>query len=1425
MENYLFSLFEITVTMAAVILLLMLLSVFFGHRYKARTRYIVWMIVLARLCIPFGVSLFPAVIEVEIPAQVTEPEPIVTEPDVPELLPDIPVYTVPDHVTVHPSGISPSLPVTQPEFNDFPAVETFYEKESPLPEAPSTDEILHLIARIWLCGAVSFFLWRIIGYTLVSYKLRRHICPANEETEKLYHLLAEKMNIRHVPPLCLSRDVHSPMLCGYFRPVIILPELALSSDSAAGILAHELTHYRRGDLWVKLVCVLACSVHWFNPLVHLAASRCNREMELSCDESVLTGLDDAARVSYGKVMLEIIKSCRSTSTSMTTHFNPRKSAVLERFQGILDSTVKKRGVWIIVLVLALCILAGTWIAYSFAENPENDENTSETSEAYASSDSTETDNTVSLEPVRDTVEVEYKAYTPLETYETTHAAIPDTEIAEILTELTVDGVRILLFSAPEGGLCAAYEKDGAYIRFLILAYPDAAMPTYLLAKFENILSSDGFSISWNWAHDMKYYYTIDNGEPKLLLDASDEITEADCDRDGMAEVICETSGSLTVYDCVNGGVVTVDLLPDILSTRRSYYSNGNYFRFKYERIPGEGLLYPASGELYGNMLNIIVTDHSWYSTAKAGSAAVYYLNNVLGSDGISRVLRLDYNGEQIVFLADFKHTMKITFWDYTLDGIDDCMLSFCNSSGDNEYLLYDTAVGGSIYEPDSALLSDIHGIVQNAAVDENTGYRLIMKDHSGHASLYNDTNDPSRFMISLNGHEASISSSAGASLYQTIPPRLYYRDVTGDSVRDAIVIFTTSYDADLMTEDAFVLDGGNGNLYTLPAPCYAIEDRIVTDEYNVEWLVMDDGHKLWLYEPDYRNDYSYSLISDGMHAIFEATLRIHFADKKYETGRNLTIHIDYTFSGTDFVHKSVSYYKNTPEYTNPAENPSDTQNMPDNTIWFIGYEFTTTALYLDENNIPHFTTEYGTENAWEAGLPDYTELGWDSPIYWQDTKLVQSKLTDNILSVWFTVDYNGLRTYRMDFVSENHYAETPPITVIQTRLSFYKVTDCTDSVLENMTAVPEDAFWHTLYDGEILALLYDEDYNSHLVYAPGTVLEYEITVPALTANDVPNPMQWSSTDLIEAIPDENGLTLWLNQYNYRYFRVSFVLHDSRLEFDFSEHIDTASMLENTWISEGEIILNDYRDLLPYAEAGFINAYDFFHNLLSGESEIEEYNTVIIEDYTLRFTIPLTDYKIYFDYTVKESGLESMPVGTYHKVVEDIVDKYLVDVEKVKSPDPYADVKEVDMLKVFFGAGGLWRTPTFGEGTTYPGMHNFICNYYGDSRTIISLEEYKRLAEEKFGVKDFDALGIDVFIMEDGTVQEGSLGGSSCYEILDVQTKDGMVTITVQFYADCNALLKSHKVAYLIGEDETWHGYEILEQSKYDPFGLSNIYGS
>ena len=175
---------------------------------------------------------------------------------------------------------------------------------------------------------------------------------------QIYAEQCRRCGIRRKPELYASARVTSPMLFGYFPPCILVPLNIHCPEKAAGILRHELVHWKRGDLWVKLICLIAQSFHWFNPLVHMAAGRCCREMEMSCDESVLDGLGEEERKEYVLIMLDVVKFCRRRYSGLTTQFNPRRNVVFERFENILDMRRKNRGAALIALVLAVSLCAG-----------------------------------------------------------------------------------------------------------------------------------------------------------------------------------------------------------------------------------------------------------------------------------------------------------------------------------------------------------------------------------------------------------------------------------------------------------------------------------------------------------------------------------------------------------------------------------------------------------------------------------------------------------------------------------------------------------------------------------------------------------------------------------------------------------------------------------------------------------------------------------------------------------------------------------------------------------------------------------------------------------------------------------------------------------------------------------------------------------
>ena len=409
MNGMLLEILSVSLPMTALILLLWLFSRFFGQRFTAKCRYVVWMLVLLRMCLPMGTIQFPSLVQVSITAETEETAETVTAEETEILTPSY----IPEAVEI--SEISPPYTYTtsriqEEETSEFvyapylpeeevpqPAAEASQTEETDEPDSPAVQEpvttpvlkitsvpfqekdtpasppsLLTVLGIVWLAGAVGYLALNIISYQRYVRRLRNTCIDASTDILRIHGQFCEKYGIRHAPELRLSHEVRSPMLCGYFHPCVILPVMDLTQNQTVGILAHELTHYRRRDLWIKFACVLGCALHWFNPAVHLAASRCCAEMELSCDEAVLAGLDQEARRSYGNVMLDIVRSCSRKNIALTTYFNPKNNAVRERFLNIMDISKKKQGFAVILAAGILCALAGLVFAYD-VEPPADDE--------------------------------------------------------------------------------------------------------------------------------------------------------------------------------------------------------------------------------------------------------------------------------------------------------------------------------------------------------------------------------------------------------------------------------------------------------------------------------------------------------------------------------------------------------------------------------------------------------------------------------------------------------------------------------------------------------------------------------------------------------------------------------------------------------------------------------------------------------------------------------------------------------------------------------------------------------------------------------------------------------------------------------------------------------------------------------------------
>lgn len=143
------------------------------------------------------------------------------------------------------------------------------------------ESVIRFATAAWAVGALAYLAVGAWNY----WAFKRSVLTASRVCD------AVPCSIRVI----ISTNARTPMLMGLWRPILVLPDTPFADKELAMIMSHELVHFRRGDLFVKLLVFLANAVHWFNPAVYVLNKQLNTLCELSCDEKVVQAMDPENR--------------------------------------------------------------------------------------------------------------------------------------------------------------------------------------------------------------------------------------------------------------------------------------------------------------------------------------------------------------------------------------------------------------------------------------------------------------------------------------------------------------------------------------------------------------------------------------------------------------------------------------------------------------------------------------------------------------------------------------------------------------------------------------------------------------------------------------------------------------------------------------------------------------------------------------------------------------------------------------------------------------------------------------------------------------------------------------------------------------------------------------------------------------------------
>ena len=329
------SLLQMSFLGTVIILLIVVLRAVLINRLPKKTFLILWWIALIRLLVPFSIK------------SVTS------------------IYSLLQSIY---SDINPVRTAQTTTF--LPIHGNMPEIANGLSEAMvQRTESISILSVIWLAGLLLCFGFFAVSYIKCYREFRFSLPVENDilEAWKEKHPLKRSLSIRQ------TETIAAPLSYGVIRPVILMPKNTEWKNiyQLRYVLEHEYVHIRRLDMLTKLIMIAAVCIHWFNPLVWVMYILFNRDLELSCDETVVRRFGMDIKSVYATALISMEEK-KSGLTPLCNSFS--KNAIEERIRAIMKIKKTSKFAVIISAVLVICVTGG------FATSASSSEKKTETAQ-------------------------------------------------------------------------------------------------------------------------------------------------------------------------------------------------------------------------------------------------------------------------------------------------------------------------------------------------------------------------------------------------------------------------------------------------------------------------------------------------------------------------------------------------------------------------------------------------------------------------------------------------------------------------------------------------------------------------------------------------------------------------------------------------------------------------------------------------------------------------------------------------------------------------------------------------------------------------------------------------------------------------------------------------------------------------------------
>lgn len=161
------------------------------------------------------------------------------------------------------------------------------------------------------------FLWFIISVLLICNTFRHYAMTRNNLTKleeikdpkiiEIYNKLNNSYKKNNVFRLVYSPSLQSPFVFGIKEPIIVLPKIELTDKELNYIFKHELCHYYKKHLHIKILCELISNIYFWNPLIYIMKLQISKSLEIYVDSTLTSTVAEMEKIEYIECLIKIAK--------------------------------------------------------------------------------------------------------------------------------------------------------------------------------------------------------------------------------------------------------------------------------------------------------------------------------------------------------------------------------------------------------------------------------------------------------------------------------------------------------------------------------------------------------------------------------------------------------------------------------------------------------------------------------------------------------------------------------------------------------------------------------------------------------------------------------------------------------------------------------------------------------------------------------------------------------------------------------------------------------------------------------------------------------------------------------------------------------------------------------------------------------------